>query len=263
MRVRACAVALVVLAGTAAPAWTQQAVKLQFEDGLVTLTAQNAPIRTILAEWARLGGATIVNGDRVAGPPVTLELSRVPERQALDTLLRTVAGYMLAPRRPGSIGASAFDRILILPTSAAPRTPPPSPASTPRVTLPRPPVGLQPGEPPGAGLDSADDLDAPGEAAVEPFTPGQPPGGPRVLMPPRPFQPPPVGSVFQPPSPGGPEPQVVVPGETDPEAAPSGVAPTPSNPFGIPFGSSTTPGVVTTTPPRQQPQGTPAGQGRR
>ena len=110
----------------AVPAAAQQpSVTLRFQEGLVTLRANNAPVRTILAEWARLGGATILNGDRVAGPTVTLELTDVPERQALDIVLRGVAGYMLAPRRDVSAAASTFDRILILPTSVAPRNPPP------------------------------------------------------------------------------------------------------------------------------------------
>ena len=76
---------------SAVPADAQQPVSVQFRAGRVTLVARNAPIRTILAEWARLGGATVVNGERVAGAPVTLELTDVPERQALDVILRGVA----------------------------------------------------------------------------------------------------------------------------------------------------------------------------
>ena len=68
---------------------------------------------------------------RVAGAPVTLELTDVPERQALDIVLRSVAGYMLAPRRAGSPGASTFDRIMILPDErrAVRRRRPPRPAA--------------------------------------------------------------------------------------------------------------------------------------
>ena len=118
-----------LIALCAVPARAQQGVALRFQDGRVTLRADNAPVRTILAEWARLGGATIVNGERVVGPPVTIELTDVPERQALDVVLRNVAGYLLAPRRAGSQAASTFDRILILPTSVAPRNPPPAAAA--------------------------------------------------------------------------------------------------------------------------------------
>src|SRR5687768_2788930 len=97
-----------------------QAVTLRFHDGLVTLRAQNAPLRAILAEWARLGGTTVVNAERVAGGPLTLELNGVPEAQALGILLRNVSGYMAATRAAGTPGASLYDRILILPTSSAP-----------------------------------------------------------------------------------------------------------------------------------------------
>jgi hypothetical protein len=98
-----------------------QAVKLEFRDGLVNLSAQNAPIRAILAEWTRLGGTNIVNGERVTGAPLTLELQGVPERQALDIILRGVAGYMIAARELPGPGSSKFDRVMILPTSTAPR----------------------------------------------------------------------------------------------------------------------------------------------
>ena len=58
-----------VLLGWALLLGAQQSVKLQFDTDLVTLNAQNGPVRAILAEWARLGGATIVNGDRVVATP--------------------------------------------------------------------------------------------------------------------------------------------------------------------------------------------------
>ena len=44
-----------VLLGWALPAIAQESVKLQFNAGQVTLSVQNAPVRVILAEWARLG----------------------------------------------------------------------------------------------------------------------------------------------------------------------------------------------------------------
>ncbi len=127
MSLKSLAVVAAVLFCCAAPA-SAQAVRLRFHDGLVTLSTQNAPLRAILVEWARQGGTTIVNGDRVVGPPLSLELNAVPERQALDVLLRSVSGYMLAPRAAGSPGVTVFDRIMILPTSTAPaNAPPPAP----------------------------------------------------------------------------------------------------------------------------------------
>ena len=230
-----------------ASAATAQSVTVEFNNGQVSLRALNAPIRAILAEWARRGGATIVNGERVTGAPVTLELTGIPERQALDIVLRSVAGYMLAPRRAGSTGASMFDRILILPTSAAPRPAPPaagSPAAfgAARPLVPQPQVLRQPPPlPPPAPVDDPSD-DAGQDAATEAPIPAPRPAPPRIVRP------------GVPPQPLGPEPQIVVPDETDedPPDAALGAAPTPGNPFGVPFGSSGAPGVVTPVP--QQPQ---------
>src|SRR5436190_11873724 len=69
-----------LLVGLAASAAAQAPLQLQISDGRVTLHAENVPVRTILAEWARVGGTTILNGDRVAGTPLTLQLEGVPER---------------------------------------------------------------------------------------------------------------------------------------------------------------------------------------
>jgi hypothetical protein len=240
----------VMFAVVAGPASAQQTVNLQFNGGQVTLSAQNAPVRTILAEWARLGGATIVNGERVAGPPVTLELSGVPERQALDVLLRSVAGYIVAPRPAGSQGASAFDRIVILPTSVAPRIPAPAAAaaSGPRPTLPRPAFIARPPDPGGSvvetGLEAADPQEDP-NALIQGRDPRVRP--PVVMRPP-------VDNTGDTPDDDADDEQ-----EED-AAAPDGVAPTPANPFGVPAGSSTTPGVIApipqspTQPQRTQPQ---------
>ena len=99
-----------------------QAVKIEFSGGRVTVVAQNAPARAVLAEWARLGGTRIVNGDQIAGAALTLELIDYPERQALEIILRNVPGYIVSARQsPGVGGASTFDRVLILATSSAPR----------------------------------------------------------------------------------------------------------------------------------------------
>jgi hypothetical protein len=104
---------------TAPPAVAQD-VQLTFNDGLVTLKATNAAIGGVLAKWAQVGGTTVINGDRVPGPPVTLELVGVPEGKALEVLLRGASGYMVA--QAGSRGAamSRFDRIYIVPVSVAP-----------------------------------------------------------------------------------------------------------------------------------------------
>ena len=137
--------AVLVLCWTRADA---QTVSIQFHDGLVTINAQNAPVRAILAEWARVGGARIVNGDRVVGNPVTLELTNVPERQALDVLLRGLSGYLAGAREVTSPGTSSLDRIFILPATAPP-TAAPVVAGGPRPQQPAvpPPFVFVPGDP--------------------------------------------------------------------------------------------------------------------
>ena len=134
-----CVIACAALLLGSAASSAAQAVSLQFDNGRVNLTAQDAPIRSILAEWARLGGTRIVNGDRITAAPVTLELTGVTERQAMETLLRSVAGYVITARNASSPpGPSTFAGVMILPTSAAPRqTPPVTFASTPVLPPPR------------------------------------------------------------------------------------------------------------------------------
>ena len=94
--------------------------ELTIQQGRVTLVAQNAPIQDILAEWARIGQTKIVNGEKLTGSPLTLRLIDVPEEQALETLLRSASGYVVAPRATPISGASRFDRILILVSSGRP-----------------------------------------------------------------------------------------------------------------------------------------------
>jgi hypothetical protein len=82
--------------------------------------ATAVPVRTILGEWAKIGGTKVVGAERITGSPVTVKLVNVTEAQALETILRSVAGYMAAPRNGGTTGPSMYDRILVMATSSAP-----------------------------------------------------------------------------------------------------------------------------------------------
>src|SRR5262245_47267618 len=126
MKVLASAFAVCLLTCATASA----EVRVTIHDGLVTVVAKDATVRQIIAEWARVGQAKVVNAERIPGGPVTLELVNVPEVQALDTLLRTVAGYLAAPRADFASNLSRFDRIVVMPTSAAPRSQPVAQAPT-------------------------------------------------------------------------------------------------------------------------------------
>jgi hypothetical protein len=153
MRSRTFVAALLFFLGSVGIA-SAQALSLEFRDGRVTLTAENVPVSRILAEWARLGGTQIVNGERIPGAPVTLQLVDAPERQALEIVLRSAAGYMVLARDANSTGASAFAKIMVLPTtSRAPATaaPPQAPPPPPQFREPEPEVEQEepaPGPPP-------------------------------------------------------------------------------------------------------------------
>jgi hypothetical protein len=110
-------VLLLVLAATTASA----EVQLSIRDGRVTITATNATVRQILTEWARIGQTKIVNVERIPGGPLTLQFTNLPEHEALDILLRSVTGYLAAPRPVTVANLSHYDRILVLATAATPR----------------------------------------------------------------------------------------------------------------------------------------------
>src|SRR5215467_9985176 len=108
-------------------------VQLSLRDGRVTLVARDATLRQILTEWARVGKTTVVNVERVPGGPLTLELRDVPESEALDVLLRSLSGYMTAPRTTPVADGSFYSAIAVMPTVAAPvsRTASAAPAPAP------------------------------------------------------------------------------------------------------------------------------------
>jgi hypothetical protein len=136
-------------------------VQLSIQNGRVTLVAKDATIRQILTEWARVGQTKIVNVERVPGGPISLELTNVPEAQALDILMRTLSGYITAPRPVAAANLSLFDRIIVMPTLASAR---------PAVSAPPPPVFQQPQQfpPPQAADDDVDDRPAPNVAVPAP-----------------------------------------------------------------------------------------------
>jgi hypothetical protein len=139
---------LAALLTASAAAAQAPGVSIQFHNnGTVTLQARNAPLRTILQEWARSGGTTIVNAERVSGAPMTIELTNVSERDALATILRSTSGYIVGARAVTTTGASSYDRIMVLPQSSVPPTAR-AVASAPSPTPPPPaPMVFVPGDP--------------------------------------------------------------------------------------------------------------------
>ena len=214
------AAALVLASAVTAQA---QTVNLEFLMGKVNLTAQNASVRTIINEWARVGGTRVINPERLSATPVTLQLTGVPERQALDILLRDVGGYMLGPRQTELVpGISAFDRLIVVTATAGPA---PRPAAAGSINQFQRPVTQNPPlrRPPAVAPPEP-------EGETEPISEPQPDepalGGVPNRQNIRPALMPPL-------------PQAEVPATTAP-------APTPGNPFGGQGASR--PGSITPVP---------------
>jgi hypothetical protein len=219
--------ALVVCACLAVVPAARAEVQLSIRNGRVTIVAKDATVRQILAEWARVGKTKIVNAVRIPGGPITLELKDVTEQDALDVLLRTLSGYITAPRALLAADVSMYDSIAVMPTvaTAAPRTSGPS-------------SGPAPFSPPPAFNANDDEQDnapvpgpvRPGGAAPQPGRPpifstfpapqtGNPAGNARPMLPVvRP------GNVGQPQQNNNPEPlqQPVAPPPAAPSASPGG-----------------------------------------
>lgn len=225
---RSLAAAALSAVALAVPSTARADVQLNMSDGRVSLKATNATVREILAEWARVGRAHIVNGERVVGPPVTIELVNVTESQALDVLLRTVAGYMAAPRATPVPNGSLFDCILILPTSTPPRV----------TATPAPAVVQQPQFTPPLPDDDDDPRGVPAPGPRGPVFNTFPPPGANPITPQQPF---PAGA---PPN----FPFTPNRGSNAPATAPA-PKPGPQAPVGVPV-----PGMVVPQPPPQPGQ---------
>ena len=102
-------------------------IRMAIDGGRVTLSAIEAPLADVLAEWSRVGGTRFVGAETLSRETVTLRLVEADEADAIRLLLRAAAGYVAAPRRAGAAGAARYDRVTILATR---RTPAPAPNNT-------------------------------------------------------------------------------------------------------------------------------------
>jgi hypothetical protein len=234
--------ALLIIACSASTA-RAAGLQLAIQDGKVSIDAQDVTIRQILSEWSRVGKTRIVNIERLSGGPITIKFDGIPEKQALDIVLRTVPGYIAAPRETFVANASAYDTILIMATTsavAAVRSPAPAFGGTPGTPgaltqlrqSPPPQPGIVP-DVPGSTSDQQEDAAlaaaaAAGLIAVPALAPGQPlaPGQSSVSTP------------------------LVMPGGVPQTGAVPGTptASTPANPWNAPPGTS----QPSLAPPPQQ-----------
>jgi hypothetical protein len=230
-----------VFVASCSPSFAGQ-VRLEIRNGLVTLDAKDASVREVLAEWARVGRTRIVNGERAPGSLLTLQLTDVPEKKALDIVLRASAGYIAAPRAAAGEAGSQYDRIVVM---AVPR---PAPGGgSPAIGAPPSPVDRGMGQG-GRGMG---DRGMPDRGNVYPPQPGvmvddqdQPVVQPQPTLP---------GSMPQPGMPTAPQqaaPYYQPGGQVPPGGTPGTFVPAPQQP--------NRPGMPTTP---VKPPGNPGGQG--
>jgi hypothetical protein len=208
---------------SAAPAHAD--VRLTIQNGLVSLSATNATLRQILDEWARVGQTRIVNAERIVGAPLSLELTNVPEERALEVILRSLSGYVVAPRPTQNPAASKFDRIVVMATSTPVRSA--APSAAPAVFVPpRDDQEEQPEEDQNAVQPS--NLAAPGPRPPA-FAPPSSPMPPSPQVPPAAVVTPPTYGIpgsFLPPQPAGQIPiGVATPGMVVPAPQPASNSP--------------------------------------
>jgi hypothetical protein len=183
-------------------------LKVAMNGGLVTIIADDVPLSSVLAEWARIGQTKVINGEQIF-TRVTFHIVDTPERKALDIVLRSVAGYMAAERTVAGAGASAFDSIMILPTSRPPANSGPI-MNAPAMFNTRPfapPVPEVDDDPPGAMPPGMNPQNVPQTVPGMGPQPQQPQGpltSPRPgPLPTSPQQPVPFGAPPVPPKPPG------------------------------------------------------------
>jgi hypothetical protein len=210
-----------------ASAATAGELKLSIANGRATLVATDVPAREILAEWARIGQTKIVNGDRIVGPNLTLQLVDRPEREVLDVVLRAVAGYVAAPRNTAVATLSVYDRILILPTSQAPAYNPAAMSSPTTFQRPQMPVPMPEDDP--VNHPNAPVQGAPGMPMPQGMVPQNPQTQPMPGMPQQPQTLPRPGMLPAPP-PGMPNPY-------GPNPNPNSNPNVPGRPGGVPPGT--------------------------
>jgi len=101
-------------------------VSLVLDERGVTLDAREATLREVFSEWERVGGMKVLNAEVLGERRVTLQLTAVGEREALDILLRDFGGYVLGVRSANPGGLSQFGTLVLAAAgTGVPRVPSP------------------------------------------------------------------------------------------------------------------------------------------
>ena len=156
----------------ALPMRAQGARKLEvsFNEGKVSVVADNVTLAEVLAEWSRKGGSTFVNAERLPATRIQwTEFKDQPEAVVLASLLREAPGYGAAMRPLGTGGASTVQTVFILAVRKEAGT-----ANTSQTFVNQPQQQSSPVAAPRVIQGSPDDEIPP----VRPLTPDMNPGAP-------------------------------------------------------------------------------------
>ena len=186
------AFAQVQMPGTAPAASTERKLDLSFNNGRVTLVAKNVTLQEILAEWTRKGSCPFPGADKIVGgklPP--LQYENQPELTVLQSLLRSLSGYIPFPRKVGNPGASMFEAVQVLASSRPTTTVPMNSGMSMPIAAPLVPQGNPMDEIPPI-------VTVPNPNGQQPAAPNQPtmtpPSQPGVYLPPAGRAAPPPGT---------------------------------------------------------------------
>lgn len=114
MKLKLTIVAILLCLTTMGNIASAENIELTFHEGRVTIIASKIPLDKILSEWSRLGNTTFITADEISDRLISVTLINVTEGEALEVLLREIAGYLLAPKPLGRIGTSIYDRVFLM-----------------------------------------------------------------------------------------------------------------------------------------------------
>jgi glycosyltransferase involved in cell wall biosynthesis len=99
-------------------------LQLTFDNGHLSLSAHGVTVQQVLREWERVGRTQVDHPEAVPAKLLDIDLTDVPEEEALGVLLRSAGGFLVMSAPAPSQMTSQFGRILIVPPSAPTREAP-------------------------------------------------------------------------------------------------------------------------------------------
>jgi hypothetical protein len=126
MRAAILSSAIIAIALGSLVAAQPRPVHVSFDGGRVTIVATDALLADVLAEWSRVGGALIIGADRLPPVRASVNFTGVDEQTAINAIIGSAAGFVVAARDPSSAGVSMFARLVIVSGSVPAAAPTPT-----------------------------------------------------------------------------------------------------------------------------------------